>query len=335
MSTYRHALPQLSDRVFLTDGGIETTLIYHEGLELPHFAAFVLLDDDTGRAALRRYFEPYLRIARDAGLGIVLESATWRASRDWGELLGYSRAALADLNGAAVELLAALRAEYATTESPVVLSGCVGPRGDGYQPESLLTPTQAEDYHAEQIAAFRASDADLVTAITMTHTGEAIGIARAAQAHGLPSVVSFTVETDGRLPSGEPLGEAIATVDAQTGGAPAYYMINCAHPTHLDTTLTAGEGWTGRVRGLRANASTMSHAELDAAESLDTGDIEDLGARYAALRAQLPQLSVLGGCCGTDARHIDAIRRHCTVAGPHRRGRGTAGSRTRAALIDC
>ena len=335
MSTYRHALPQLCDRIFLTDGGIETTLIYQEGIELPHFAAFVLLDDDAGRAALRRYFEPYLRIARDAGLGIVLESATWRASRDWGELLGYSRAALADLNGAAVELLAALRAEYATTDSPVVLSGCIGPRGDGYQPESLLTPTQAEDYHAEQIAAFRASDADLVTAITMTHTGEAIGIARAAQAHGLPSVVSFTVETDGRLPSGEPLGEAIATVDAQTGGAPAYYMINCAHPTHLDTTLTAGEGWTGRVRGLRANASTMSHAELDAAESLDTGDIEDLGARYAALRAQLPQLSVLGGCCGTDARHIDAILRHCTRAGTHGRGRDTTGSRTRAALIDC
>ena len=187
----------------------------------------------------------------------------------------------------------------------------------------------------EQIAAFRASDADLVTAITMTHTGEAIGIARAAQAHGLPSVVSFTVETDGRLPSGEPLGKAIATVDAQTGGAPAYYMVNCAHPTHVDTTLTTGAGWNGRVRGLRANASTMSHAELDAAESLDTGDIEDLGARYAALRAELPQLSVLGGCCGTDARHIDAIRRHCTRGGTYGRGRDTTGSPTRAALIDC
>jgi homocysteine S-methyltransferase len=313
MSIYRHALPQLSDRIFLTDGGIETTLIYHQGMELPHFAAFVLLDDDAGRAALRRYFEPYLRIARDAGLGIVLEAATWRASREWGDLLGYSPEALADVNHAAVALLAELRAEYATADSPVVLSGCIGPRGDGYQPESLMTARAAEDYHAEQIATFGTTDADLVTAITMTHTGEAIGIARAAEAHGLPSVISFTVETDGRLPSGETLREAIQTVDAETGHAPAYYMVNCAHPTHADKTLIDGAGWTARVRGLRANASTMSHAELDAAESLDIGDIDDLGARYAALREELPHLSVLGGCCGTDARHIDAIRRHCTT----------------------
>jgi len=312
MSTYRQALPQLSDRIFLTDGGIETTLIYHQGMELPHFAAFVLLDHDAGRAALRRYFEPYLSLARDAGLGIVLESATWRASGDWGDLLGYSREALADVNRGAVELLAELRAEYATVNSPVVLSGCLGPRGDGYQPESIMSAAQAEDYHSEQIAAFRTTKADLVTAITMTHSGEAIGVARAAQAHGVPSVISFTVETDGRLPSGEGLGEAITAVDAETGSAPAYYMVNCAHPTHLDKTLIAGSGWNGRVRGLRANASTMSHSELDAAESLDIGDIEDLGARYAALRAQLPQLTVLGGCCGTDARHIDAIRRHAT-----------------------
>jgi homocysteine S-methyltransferase len=312
MSTYRHVLPQLSDRIFLTDGGIETTLIYQQGMELPYFAAFVLLDDEAGRAALRRYFEPYLGIARDAGLGLVLESATWRANRDWGDLLGYSREALAEVNRAAVELLARLRAEYATAESPVVVSGCIGPRGDGYQPDSLMTAEQAEDYHAEQIAAFRATTADQVSAITMTHTGEAIGIARAAQAHGLPSVISFTVETDGRLPSGETLGEAITTVDAATGGAPAYYMVNCAHPAHVDKTLILGEGWNARVRGLRANASTMSHAELDAAESLDIGDIEDFGARYAALRAELPHLTVLGGCCGSDARHIDAIRRHCT-----------------------
>jgi homocysteine S-methyltransferase len=176
-----------------------------------------------------------------------------------------------------------------------------------------MTAPASEDYHAEQIATFRTTDADLVTAITMTHTGEAIGIARAAQAHSLPSVISFTVETDGRLPSGETLGQAIQTVDAETGYAPAYYMVNCAHPTHVDKTLIDGADWTARVRGLRANASTMSHAELDAAEALDIGDIDDLGAQYAALREQLPHLSVLGGCCGTDARHIDAIRRHCTT----------------------
>ncbi len=100
-------------------------------------------------------------------------------------------------------------------------------------------------------------------------------------------------------------------MDEETASAPAYYMVNCAHPTHVDATLIAGESWNARVRGLRANASTMSHAELDVAEELDTGDIEDLGARYAALREKLPRLTVLGGCCGTDARHIDAIRRDC------------------------
>lgn len=309
MSVFRQALPQLSEEIFLTDGGIETTLIYHEGLELPDFAAFVLLDDADGRAALQRYYEPYVAIAREAAVGVVLETATWRASRDWGERLGYSREALAAANRAAVDLLVDVR--DANADRPVVVSGCLGPRGDGYQAGSLLSPAEAEDYHAEQIATFAETDADLVTAITMTHVGEAVGIARAAQAHRLPSVISFTVETDGRLPSGETLGAAIDAVDAETGGAPAYYMVNCAHPTHLDATLLNGESWTARVRGLRANASTASHAELDAAEDLDIGDIEDLGARYARLRDALPRLTVLGGCCGTDARHIDAIRRAC------------------------
>jgi homocysteine S-methyltransferase len=305
-------LPQLTGEVFLADGGIETTLIYHQGLQLPEFAAFVLLDDEHGREELRRYFRPYLDLAADADLGIVLETATWRASRDWGRALGYSAEALAAANRAAVELVEELRADHSALRTPVVISGCIGPRGDGYAPETLMTPEEAEAYHSEQIDTFAETAADLVTAITMTHTGEAIGVARAAAAHDLPSVISFTVETDGRLPSGEQLGEAVRTVDEATGGAPAYYMVNCAHPTHFDTTLLAGEGWNDRVRGVRANASAMSHDELDAADSLDIGDIGDFGARYAALRRQLPQLSVLGGCCGTDTRHIDAVRRAVT-----------------------
>ena len=314
MSTYRTALPQLAVRIYLTDGGIETTLIFHEGIDLPDFAAFVLLDEDReegGREALRRYFESYLAVAKRDQRGIVLETATWRASRDWGARLGYSPEALADLNRSAVELLVELRAAHETPQSPVVISGCVGPRGDGYQPESLMTPGEAEDYHAEQVGVFAGTAADLVTAITMTHTGEAIGFARAAAAAGIPSVVSFTVETDGRLPSGESLGEAVEVVDAETGSAPAYYMVNCAHPTHVDKTLIAGDGWQARIRGLRANASTMSHAELDMSETLDTGDPADLGARYADLTVALPQLTVLGGCCGTDARHISAISAAC------------------------
>jgi S-methylmethionine-dependent homocysteine/selenocysteine methylase len=310
MSKYRAALPQLADRVFLTDGGIETTLIFHEGVDLPDFAAFVLLADDGGRAALRRYFVPYIEIARDARVGLILESATWRASPDWGSRLGYSEQQLDAANRAAVELLVELRDEFETPETPIVVSGCIGPRGDGYDPAELMTPEEAERYHSVQIATFSDTQADVVTAITMTHTAEAIGLARAAAAHGLPSVISFTVETDGRLPSGELLEDAVRAVDEATGSAPSYYMVNCAHPTHVDSTLRSGD-WQTRLRGLRANASTMSHAELDEAEELDAGDPQDLGARYAKLREELPLLTVLGGCCGTDARHIDAIRHAC------------------------
>lgn len=308
----RQQLPQLVDQVFLADGGIETTLIHHQGIDLPEFAAFVLLDDERGREELRRYFRPYAEIAAAAGLGLVLETATWRASRDWGRALGYSPEAIAAANRAAVELVEEIRRDYATPGAPVVISGCIGPRGDGYAPESLMTADEAEAYHAHQIATLAETAADLVSAITMTHTGEAIGIARAAAAHDIPSVISFTVETDGRLPSGESLGDAIRAVDEATGGAPAYFMVNCAHPTHVDSTLVAGGGWTRRVRGLRANASSMSHEELDNADTLDIGDIEDFGTRHAALRQHLPHLSIFGGCCGTDARHIDAVRRAVT-----------------------
>jgi S-methylmethionine-dependent homocysteine/selenocysteine methylase len=273
----------------------------------------VLLADEAGRDALRRYFVPYVEIASRAGLGMVLEAPTWRASPDWAARLGYSAQALEAANHAAIDLLVGLRDEYEQQSAPVVISGCVGPRGDGYAPEQTMEPDEAEQYHRVQIAAFSDTEADLVTAITMTHTGEAIGVVRAAAACGLPSVISFTVETDGRLPSGEGLGDAIRAVDQATESGPSYFMVNCAHPSHFDTTLAAGDGWQRRIRGVRANASTMSHAELDAATELDAGDPEDLAARYARLREDLPQLSVLGGCCGTDHRHVDAIRRACVA----------------------
>jgi homocysteine S-methyltransferase len=312
MST-RTQLPQLADRVFLTDGGAETDLIFHGGLDLPYFAAFVLLADEPGRQALRDYFRPYAALAAGAGTGLVLETPTWRASADWGALLGYGADELDAANRAAVDLLVAVREEYETPRTPIVLSGNLGPRGDGYAPDAHLSPQEAEDYHGAQIATFADTQADLVSALTLTHTGEAIGIARAAAAQGVPCVLSFTVETDGRLPSGESLEEAVRTVDAATGATPSYYMVNCAHPTHVADALRSGSGWQDRLRGLRANASTMSHAELDAAEELDEGDPQDLAARYAGLREDLPRLTVLGGCCGTDVRHVDAIRRACVA----------------------
>ena len=309
MAKYRHDLPQLNGQLFLTDGGIETTLIFHDGLELPDFAAFILLGHDQGRETLRRYYCNYATIARDHGVGFVLESATWRASPDWAARLGYSNEALAESNRQAVALLSELRAEYETETTKMVISGCVGPRGDGYNPAELMTPEQAERYHATQIGTFGNTEADMVTAITMTNTAEAIGLTRAAQAAGLPVAISFTVETDGHLPTGQSLREAIEAVDDATGNGPAYYMINCAHPTHFEAVLAADQPWTRRIRGLRANASTMSHAELDQAEDLDDGNPEELGGQYNDLRGKLGHLNVLGGCCGTDHRHVAAICR--------------------------
>jgi homocysteine S-methyltransferase len=306
--SHREHLPQLDGDLFLTDGGIETSLIFHQGLDLPEFAAFVLLDDDEGVQQLRRYYEPYLALARESGAGFVLESPTWRASPGWATRLGVSREKLDALNRKAIALMEELRDGFGAGAAEVVISGCIGPEGDGYNPAELLSASAAQDYHSTQIQTFADTAADMVTAITMTYADEAIGLARAAGDAGLPVAISFTLETDGRLPNGQDLGDAIDEVDAATGTAPAYYMINCAHPTHFDDVLATDATWRDRIRGLRANASTMSHAELDEAEELDDGDPEDLGARYAALRARLPSLNVLGGCCGTDHRHVAAIR---------------------------
>jgi homocysteine S-methyltransferase len=302
-------LPQLDGGWFLTDGGIETTLIYHEGIELPEFAAFVLLDSEAGRETLSRYYRRYLDIAAASpGAGFVLESPTWRAGRDWCATLGLDEAAMRRLNAAAVALMHRLRDAHAgALDGPIVVSGCIGPRGDGYQPGQPMSGDDALRAHLPQARALAEAGVDMLGAITMTTSGEAIGVARAAAALGLPCAISFTVETDGRLPSGETLAEAIAATDGDGGMPPAYYMLNCAHPTHFEAVLADGEAWRGRIRGLRANASRCSHAELDAMTTLDAGDPQDLAGRYRRLREPLPALNVLGGCCGTDHRHVAAI----------------------------
>jgi S-methylmethionine-dependent homocysteine/selenocysteine methylase len=279
---------------------METTLIFHEGLDLPNFASFVLLDDPAGLQALRDYYRTYLEIARNRGVGIVLDTPTWRANRDWGERLGYSAEDLADVNRRAVELLENLR------QPGMRVSGCLGPRGDGYRVDSAMSADEAEEYHSPQVETFAATSADLVSALTLTYAEEATGIVRAANQAGTPVVISFTVETDGRLPSGQPLGDAIEQVDAETAGGAAYFMINCAHPSHFEGVLEPAP-WLERLHGLRANASKKSHAELDESEELDEGDPAELAAAYAELRNRLPNLNVVGGCCGTDHRHIDAI----------------------------
>jgi len=307
MARYRHNLPQLSGELFITDGGLETTLFFSEGFDLPEFAAFVLLDQAQGREALETYYRTYANIARRYDLNFILESATWRASPDWGQKIGYSREALADINRRAIELLRDVRDEYGETASNWVISGCMGSRGDGYDPQFRMRPDEAEDYHREQIRVLQATEADMVTAYTLPYAEEAIGLTRAARTEGMPVAIGFTVETDGRLPSGQRLEAAILQVDEATDNEPAYYMINCAHPTHFDGVLASSASWTQRIRAIRANASTKSHAELETMEVLDDGNPEELGRQYRALMDKIRHLNVLGGCCGTDHRHLEAI----------------------------
>ena len=312
---YRSALPQLGDQTFMTDGGMETTLIFHDAVDLPHFAAFDLLRRPGGRGKTKDYYRPYLELARENGVGFILETSTWRASADWASLLGYSSDELADANRDAVALLVELRDEYETAARPIVISGCLGPRGDGYNPTNLMSADEAERYHSEQIATLAEAGVDLITAMTLNYPGEAIGIVRAAKRLGVPVVISFTAETDGRLPTGHTLSDAINQVDAETAQGPAYYMINCAHPTHLEEEIAKCGGWTDRIHGLRANASKRSHAELDEATDLDAGDPVDLSAGYDRLSSAIPRLNILGGCCGTDHRHIRAIFEARAIAG--------------------
>jgi homocysteine S-methyltransferase len=298
------ALPQLSGRPVVTDGGLETDLIYHHSVDLPHFAAFPLVDDPRGRELLLRYYNEYVAIAKRAGAAVQLETPTWRASRDWGDRLGYSAAELRRVNRDSVALLTRLRDEVGLAS--LLVSGCLGPQGDGYVPGETVDPDTALAYHRPQIEALAEGGADLVTVLTLTAVGEAIGVVRAARSVGIPVAVSFTVERDGRLPDGTPLSMAIVEVDAE-GGGPEYFMVNCAHPSHLAPGLADDGDWRLRILGLRANASARSHEELDAATELDEGDPAELARDQNALRPRLPNLALVGGCCGTDARHVAAM----------------------------
>jgi homocysteine S-methyltransferase len=313
MSVYRDHLPQLRGGLFLTDGGLETTLIFHEGVSLPCFAAFGLLSTLDGTQVLRCYFERYAKIARAQEVGLVLETPTWRANPDWAAKLGYAAHALADANRRSVALLLEIRKAFETERTEIVISGNLGPRGDGYSPATRMSAAEAQAYHAPQIEAFAQTEADMVAAFTMNYTEEAVGITLAARTAGMPVAISFTTETDGRLPSGETLDQAIGRTDAVSDGYPVYYMINCAHPTHLEGALVREGAWRERIRGLRANASERSHAELDESPDLDAGNPEELAWQYRELRRQFRRLSVVGGCCGTDHRHVEAIGRAMTA----------------------
>lgn len=307
-NTTEALLTRTAGRPWLTDGGLETVMVFHEGFELPEFAAFPLLAEERGRARMAAYFDRFLDDAEDLGAGFVLDTATWRASHGWGAKLGLTPGQIEAANADAVGFAQDLRRARQRPDD-IVINGVVGPFGDAYAPDRVLSVDEALAYHGPQVRALAAAGAEMISAVTMTSPGEAIGIAEAARRAGLPVVLSFTVETDGHLVTGASLPEAIAEADRATGGYPAWYMINCAHPDHFADRL-AGD-WTSRVGAVRANASRRSHAELDEASELDAGNPDELAQDYRRLQALLPNLRVLGGCCGTDHRHVAAIGRAC------------------------
>ncbi|MBA3867932.1 MAG: homocysteine S-methyltransferase family protein [Anaerolineae bacterium] len=314
MPKYRHNLPQISGGTFISDGGMETTFIFHHGIELPEFAAFVLLKTESGIKSLERYYGDYTAIAQRYQVGFVLDTPTWRANRDWGSKLGFSEQDLAQVNQRAVELLLDIRDSIETDATCVVINGAIGPQADGYVPSNIMTTEEATAYHLAQIKTFAQTEADMVTAYTLNYVEEAIGLALAAQSCNMPVAISFTVETDGKLPTGDTLQQAIERTDEATGDYPAYYMINCAHPLHFQQSLAPDGKWLARIRGIKANASQKSHAELNESTELDAGNPVELGTYYRTLKNQFNHLNVLGGCCGTDHRHIEEICKSTLVS---------------------
>ena len=312
MPDFRNDLPQMSGDIFLTDAGIETDLIFNHGIEIREFAAHTLLPETEGRDALANYFDGFLKLATERDVGFILDSQTWKAHMHWADDLGASENELKQANNDAIAFIAGVRDKFADLGRPIVLNGVIGPRGDAYAPEAAVAADEAEAYHSKQIGWLADTDADMVTALTFTQADEATGLVRAAQAKDMPVVVSFTLETDGRLPTGQPLGDAIEEVDAATDNGAAYFMINCAHPDHFMHVLD-GADWTRRVRGLRCNASRLSHAELDACDTLDHGNPEELGRQYKAIHEQMPWMNVFGGCCGSDLRHVAQVAQELEI----------------------
>ena len=229
---------------FVSDGGMETDLIFHEGADLPLFASFVLLDTAEGQEMLRRYVMSYRDMAQAAGRGFVLGTPTWRANGGWGPKLGPDDAGIRDINRRAVAFARDLRDAHPWREQ-ILIEGAMGPAGDGYAPEQLLTPAESANLHSAQLETFAEAGVDIATAFTITHPGEAIGMVNRARDLGLPFALSFTVETDGRLPTGQDLGSALDEVETATDGYCRYYGINCAHPEHFVDQLPSG--WLNRI----------------------------------------------------------------------------------------
>ncbi len=308
-------IPEPGGRTYLTEGGIETYMQYKKGHEIRHFCLFDLMNDKAAMADLREYHVQLIEAALKHKTGAVLDGVHYRTSRDWGSLLGYSPQELDEMITRGIEFYKGLAREFETPDSPMPVSGVVGPRGDAYNLSHIMSAAEAEDYHSEQIATMKAAGADFVTALTFSQVEEAIGVTRAAIAHNMPVVVSLTLGKDGHLKTGAPLGEAIEAIDWATLSGPAYYMVNCTHPVDFTPAFETPGAWVKRVCGLRANASSLEHGTLCQLGRLEEGNPVELGQQMADMARRFPHINVWGGCCGTDHVHIDEIAK---AVGPAR-----------------
>lgn len=300
-------LPHQSDRSFLVYAGTGTDLIFNHGVDLPGFASFPLLEKPETRAILASQMQALVDLAGEMSMGCILDAPTWTANADRAAPLGYDPARLVDVNCDAVALMEEVR--QGAVRDDVLVSACIGPRFDPYADIPSMSAEEARQYHSIQLAVLKDTTVDLVTAYTFNRPSEAVGCLMAARDVGLPMIMSLVVETDGCLADGTGLCEAIDRIDAETEGAALFFMVNCAHPTHFASAIGAHP----RLKGVVANASSCSHAELDEADTLDAGNPPQLGREIADILRQNPAIRVFGGCCGTDMRHMSCMARE--VAG--------------------
>jgi len=314
MTDHRSFPPQQKGRFYLTEGGTETELLYRYGFELPQFAVFPLLDNPRAVSKMREMFRSYLEVAARHEMCALMGGLDYRASPDWGELLGYSPQGLAEANLRSIEFLRDIAGEYVSDIPDILIEGLIGPRGDAYERGASITESEAEDYHSVQLETLKKANVDLALAITFNNIPEAIGVARAAGRIGVPLAISLFLDSTSKLSSGASLAEAITAIDKETAQTPEFYLVNCSHPVEYEPAMEAGD-WIHRVRGVRPNASRMEKMALCQIGHLEEGDPVELGELCGDLARRHPHMDIWGGCCGTWDRHLDEIARNVVAPG--------------------
>ena len=306
--------PRLDNKFYLTEGGSETEIMYKWGFELPEFEMYPLLDNPQADEIIRNMFRRYFEVAAQHDTGMLLNGHDYRASPDWGAKLGYSPEALRNMQHRVIDFLDGMRAEYADRVSDVYIAACIGPRGDAYGSGGEITADEAEDYHSVQLKNLDGTAADMAVAATFNNVPEAIGVIRAANGAGRPIGVSLTLTPEGRLRSGPGLGEAIETIDEATDGGAAWFGTNCSHPLEFEPALAEQGPWLDRLRYIRPNAARMDKIALCSLGHLEDGDPVELGGQMGEVARRLPRADIIGGCCGTDERHLSEIARNVNAA---------------------